>query len=641
MSTAYSNEDLYKLAAGNYKLLVSYCAMLEDEGYWEQPGQVLKKTIYECLDRYIQSLLINVASSTSTLDGEHRRFCLSLTKCNPFDINVSDELDDKHENEAAKAVLAPPVLLQLCGLRDVKEKSGMAGVFFDAVINIIFSMSHLNGSADIKYYVYIKDYYTRIYAFIYNSSRSDAGVDQKYLFKKICGCDLIEALEKLIYSGLDFELYKQEALGIYERAAGETQKSIESSCDTEKTNEENSELLKNDVPEEAAEEINVQNNGVTDDIPEDTTAEPSKDCDDSEAVYVDDEGEQDGLLSEEELSDNEEKVQIEGFRDENEERMFKEYLKNKLKNGYISRLYVEDIEDKININDGQDSKEEVVYEVSEMKIQSRLDELLEELNSLIGLSEVKKEINSLINLIKVKKLREKYKLPGMEMSYHMVFTGNPGTGKTTVARLVAEIYKELGLLKNGNLIETDRSGLVAGYVGQTALKVKETVEKAIGGVLFIDEAYSLTNANTSNDFGTEAIDALVKLMEDNRDNLVVIAAGYTDEMKQFLKSNTGLVSRFNKFIEFPDYTDDELIEILKNMSEKSGFRLSNEAADIIKNYLASRDDKEKLVFGNARGIRNIFEKIVVNQANRIVNYANPSIDELSSVTVEDVADWQL
>jgi len=267
---------------------------------------------------------------------------------------------------------------------------------------------------------------------------------------------------------------------------------------------------------------------------------------------------------------------------------------------------------------------------------AHLEELLEELNGLVGLNEVKTEIRSLVNLIKVRKMREKYCLPEIEMSYHMVFTGNPGTGKTTLARLVGKIYKELGILTHGEMTETDRSGLVAGYVGQTALKVKEVVEKAVGGVLFIDEAYALASSG-ANDFGGEAIDTLVKLMEDHRDNLVVIVAGYTEEMKRFLKSNTGLVSRFNRFIHFPDYTTQELVEILEGMAQKAGLKLEDGLKDTIYFYLESMGQKERADFGNARGIRNFFETMVVNQANRLVTMTDCSVEQLTMIKAEDIA----
>lgn len=267
-----------------------------------------------------------------------------------------------------------------------------------------------------------------------------------------------------------------------------------------------------------------------------------------------------------------------------------------------------------------------------------LQELIAQLNDLIGLETVKGEINSLINLIKVKKIREEYGMPSMNISYHMVYTGNPGTGKTTVARLMAGIYKELGILSKGNLVETDRSGLVAGYVGQTALKVKEVVEEALGGVLFIDEAYALAGENLPGDFGKEAVDALVKLMEDNRDNLVVIVAGYTEEMKNFLKSNSGLISRFNRFIEFPDYTTEELVSILSLMSDKAGLTIAEEAKGHIRELLTGMDHEKKKEFGNARGIRNIFEKILINQANRLAACERPTKEEVSFISLPDVSD---
>ena len=283
-----------------------------------------------------------------------------------------------------------------------------------------------------------------------------------------------------------------------------------------------------------------------------------------------------------------------------------------------------------------DAAEEAVESIREKKAEEEITRLTAELNRMVGLSEVKEEIRSLINLIKVKRLREKYKLPQMNMSYHMVFTGSPGTGKTTVARLVAQIYKELGILSKGTLTETDRSGLVAGYVGQTALKVKDTVERALGGVLFIDEAYALAPENTGNDFGTEAIDTLVKLMEDHRDNLVIIVAGYTDEMQRFLRANTGLYSRFNKFITFADYSEEELLAILDSMAAEAGFCLTEGARTKVAGMLAGMDATARKEFGNARGIRNLFERLVSNQANRIIAYNSQSIKDITILTEDDV-----
>lgn len=251
------------------------------------------------------------------------------------------------------------------------------------------------------------------------------------------------------------------------------------------------------------------------------------------------------------------------------------------------------------------------------KPEQTLEELMQELNDLIGLESVKREVRTLINLIKVRKMREQHSLKVMDMSFHMVFTGNPGTGKTTVARLVAKIYKQLGFLSKGQLIETDRSGLVAGYVGQTAGKVTEVVNSALGGILFIDEAYALARKGMDNDFGREAIDTLVKLMEDHRDDLVVIVAGYTDEMHDFLTSNPGLISRFNKYVDFPDYTDDELMDILHMNAKRQGYALSEDADEVVREMLEGMTLGERMDFGNARGMRNTLEKLVQEQANRL------------------------
>lgn len=268
--------------------------------------------------------------------------------------------------------------------------------------------------------------------------------------------------------------------------------------------------------------------------------------------------------------------------------------------------------------------------------EQRVAKLLDELNQLVGLDNVKEEVRSLVNLIKVRRMREEYKLPAMDMSYHMVFTGNPGTGKTTVARLVARIYRELGILSEGQLIETDRSRLVAGYVGQTAINVREVVEQAIGGVLFIDEAYALVSPDTTNDYGSEAVDTMVKMMEDHRDDLVVIVAGYREEMEQFLRSNTGLISRFNKFITFEDYSEQQLLEILTVMAEQAGMVVEDTAVKKLGLYLASMNEQERRDFGNARGVRNVFERMIVNQANRIVLLEEPTKEQLITLTAQDV-----
>lgn len=266
-----------------------------------------------------------------------------------------------------------------------------------------------------------------------------------------------------------------------------------------------------------------------------------------------------------------------------------------------------------------------------------VDDLIAELNSLIGLDIMKKEVIELVNFIKVCKLRLERKLPVPPISLHLVFSGNPGTGKTTVARLIGKIYKSLGLLEKGHLIETDRSGLVAGFVGQTALKVQEVVGSAYGGVLFIDEAYALFNAGV-NDYGQEAIETLLKLMEDNRDKIAVIVAGYPEKMEEFLQSNPGLKSRFNKFISFHDYNAEEMLLIFKKMCNDSGYILPIKTEETALAIFQDMCLKKDSYFANGRSVRNLFENAITNQANRIVELKNPTDDELKSLTSIDLVD---
>lgn len=260
-----------------------------------------------------------------------------------------------------------------------------------------------------------------------------------------------------------------------------------------------------------------------------------------------------------------------------------------------------------------------------------------ELNSLIGLNSAKKEVVKLTNFIKIQRQRESAGLKCSPISYHCVFTGNPGTGKTTVARILAGIYADLGILKEGKLVETDRSGLVAEYVGQTAVKTNKIIDSALDGVLFIDEAYSLVQGG-SNDYGLEAIATLLKRMEDDRDRLVVILAGYGDEMKEFIDSNPGLESRFNRYIHFEDYSADELHKIFNLNVAKHEYILSPEANErvlnVLKNDVANKDEN----FGNARHVRNIFEKTLENQATRLSEISSDSLDrqKLQEITAEDI-----
>ena len=268
--------------------------------------------------------------------------------------------------------------------------------------------------------------------------------------------------------------------------------------------------------------------------------------------------------------------------------------------------------------------------------QPTLEDLLAELDELCGLERVKEEVRGLINLVKVRRLREEAGLPTPPPSLHMVFLGNPGTGKTTVARLIAKLYKAIGVLSKGHLVEVDRAGLVAGYVGQTALKTQEVLQSALGGVLFIDEAYSLAPENSPTDFGREAIEVLLKGMEDHRKDLVVIVAGYTGPMEQFIHSNPGLESRFNKYLTFDDYNAAQLLEIFHSLCKKNGYTLTPEAeakaAEGFRDLYEHRDEN----FGNARQVRNIFEDAVARQANRVAGAEAPSKEDLMAILPEDL-----
>lgn len=266
-----------------------------------------------------------------------------------------------------------------------------------------------------------------------------------------------------------------------------------------------------------------------------------------------------------------------------------------------------------------------------------LEELLDKLNKLIGLAGVKKEVTSLINLLKIKKIRDERGFETANVSKHLVFLGNPGTGKTTVARLLSKIYKQLGALEKGQLVEVDRAGLVAGYVGQTALKTKEKIDEAMGGILFIDEAYTL--AKGGNDFGQEAIDTILKAMEDNRDNFVVIVAGYPEPMEAFLESNPGLKSRFNKNIFFEDYTKEELFLIFELFCKPYHMVLSDGAAVHLRAYLEWLVTHKTENFANGREMRNIFEAALSNQANRLAEQSDISDEELNTIETADLPEY--
>lgn len=260
----------------------------------------------------------------------------------------------------------------------------------------------------------------------------------------------------------------------------------------------------------------------------------------------------------------------------------------------------------------------------------------QELEDLIGLESVKQEVKSLANFVKLQKQRQQKGLKTPKLSYHLVFTGSPGTGKTTVARIVARIYKDLGILKKGHTVETDRSGLVAEYVGQTATKTNEIVDSALNGVLFIDEAYALVPEGNGQDYGQEAISTLLKRMEDDRDKLVVIIAGYTNEMKRFIDSNPGLQSRFNRYINFPDYSAQELVKIFHMYMKKNQYTISDEADTLLKEKLDYAVEHKDRNFGNARYVRNVFEKAIQMQANRLEGKSNLSDRQLTEITASDI-----
>ena len=263
---------------------------------------------------------------------------------------------------------------------------------------------------------------------------------------------------------------------------------------------------------------------------------------------------------------------------------------------------------------------------------------MEELDELIGLGTIKEDVKELISLVKMQKMREAKGMKTVPVSLHLVFSGNPGTGKTTVARILARLYKEIGVLSKGQLVEVDRSGLVAGFVGQTAIKTQDKIKEAMGGILFIDEAYTLNKEGGQGDFGQEAIDTILKAMEDNRKDLVVIVAGYTDLMKKFVESNPGLKSRFNKYMEFPDYTADELIQIWEMNCRKYNYTFSLEAKEMIEDIIKKREASKGENFANARDIRNMFETIITNHATRVSEMEDPSDNDLTTIMTMDIRD---
>ena len=297
-----------------------------------------------------------------------------------------------------------------------------------------------------------------------------------------------------------------------------------------------------------------------------------------------------------------------------------------------------DDDEKTDVTDENKDKTEQVEKKDSVIVNEPLEtDPYEELDGLIGLDAVKQEVRSLANFVKLQKQREAKGLKTAKVSYHLVFYGSPGTGKTTVARIVGRIYKDLGVLKKGHTVETDRAGLVGEYVGKTGPKTDTVISQALDGVLFIDEAYSLVpESGNGSDYGQEAISTILKRMEDYRDRLVVIVAGYKNEMKRFIDSNPGLQSRFNRYIDFPDYSPKELTDIFKMYMKKNQYTMSHETEAYLKTRFEYAVEHKDRNFGNARYARNVFEKSIQAQANRLGGREGLSKEVLTELTIDDL-----
>ncbi len=585
---SYTAIELLQMGRENYEKLVKYCTNLEAEGFWEQARQVMKQSSTEVLDRYVQSVLMTLAVQCGELLENQKEFIQLITDSNPLGISAGEDVEEQIILECQRFTTFPPVLMQLCGVYDSQFHRNSAECFLDAFLNILLCMAYLNDGQDEEVNQFIRQYYEKIALFL---NQAETYNHSEYLTRKLRNkritCDIrwlhVDMQGRKTEKHRKERAKKREGKKFPEISAGSVE--LQEAPGDRSRQQENWSEEENTT--ERTDRNQVRKQSEKDQFASEPTGEP--------------------VL--EELTEPEEEKRARELQEAEAAKEQFQLVKKRL----------------------QDREEAEIRDR-----EARLQKLVDELNALVGLQGVKNEIQSLINLIRIRKLREQMQMPFMDMSYHMVFTGAPGTGKTTVARIVAKIYQELGILSKETVIETDRSGLVAGYVGQTALKVHELVEQAVGGVLFIDEAYALVNPDVPNDFGMEAVDTLVKLMEDHRDDLVIIVAGYTEEMKSFLKCNTGLVSRFNKFINFPDYSDQELLEILDVMASDAGLMIEQDARDAVGACLEKMGAGQKEEFGNARGIRNMFEKIVINQANRLIQQPHPTREMLMTILKEDI-----
>lgn len=637
---SYTKQELMDIAKSAYQKISDFCKVLEEEGYWQEPESYLHKSIYEIMDMYLQSVLTNLAVYCGRNGQAQRDFMMELIEKNPLGCPKKGELSENFLRTSNKLLRTPPILLQLCGLRDQKKGSFFSSYFLNSINDILICASLVEQPQSKYADKFLVEYYEKIVSFI-NEDQREVVVNARYMFLKISSARFFK--EKPLVERLVEE--RERALSEKKRMEEEAEKKVlEEKKRQEETEKRASEekMKQEEIEKKSFEEKMKQEETEKEVLEEEKKEQIAKEDLEEKHQKVENEKKP---LKEEEKKEAEEKKLGKEKKTEKKERTIFEYTdqelmelqkkgKLKIQMPRMEKLKKEQEEAVKKIE--EERIEQIKEEINKINHAKQLQMYLDELEGLVGLREVKKEIESLINLIKVKKMRESYHMPSMEISYHMVFTGNPGTGKTTVARLVAKIYKELGILSKGHLVEVDRAGLVAGYVGQTAIKVKEVVEKALGGVLFIDEAYSLSNKNDANDFGGEAIDTLVKMMEDHREDLVIIVAGYKEEMDEFLKTNTGLISRFNKFIDFEDYTDEEMMDILKLFLDKSGLEMEEAGEKELKRALKEMDAQSRFLFGNGRGMRNTFESILGKQANRIVNLELPTEKELKNIILEDV-----